>query len=451
MYFHCTFVIKAAVDAFNNENSFIMKKSFLILTVAMTALTSIACSDIDTTNDEDVTKVKERKDIVLSKSHREMVPMSNTFAFDFFTAVNKAEFNNDNAYGNIMVSPLSMQSLLSMMTPGASDDLAADMIKGIGFEGYSVEDLASYYKELIPALLNVDSSVSLWNANAIWVRDPLKIDKNYLSIVKDKYDATAATLPKNGQEAADIINDWCSKNTNKMIDHIFDDVPAEYVMVLANALYFKGIWSEEYKFETSLTRNDTFTNADGSSNNCKIMHKTFEGTAYFDGELASVSIPFGNGAFSMRFIMPADKDDNINVTLASLNSAKWNELTGNGEYVKRYGEIIMSLPKFESEYEASSDILKTAFNSIGLGGIFTGCFDSMANEVLKLGEIGQKTKIKVNETGAEAAAVSHGEMKCTSVGPSDGVFHFEATRPFIYVISECSTGAILFEGVVKQL
>lgn len=415
------------------------------------ALAGASCTDLNISDNEKAPRVKDRSDIVLTKTHQEMVPASNTFAFNFFTAVNKAEWNNGNKTGNLMVSPLSMQSLLSLMTPGASNELAADIIKGLGFEGYTVEELASYYKELIPALLKVDSSTKIWNANAVWVREPVKLDKKYQSFVQDKYDATASDLPLDGKEAADIINKWCSKNTNKMIDHLFDSVPDEYKIILANALYFKGIWSEDYKFKEASTKNETFTNADGKETKCQIMHQTFSGSAYCDDKIASVSLPFGNEAFSMRFIMPVDENEDINATLASVTSEKWNEITGYNEHQSYYGEIIMALPRFESEYEATNEILKTAFQSIGLGSLFTGYFDSIASELMVLGEVGQKTKIKVNETGAEAAAVSWGAMKCTSAGPVSGVFYFEATRPFIYVISECSTGAVLFAGVVKSL
>ena len=429
-----------------------MKKLIFTFCLIATALSAMACSVINISTDDDKpVEVKERKDIVLTKSQQEMVERSNSFAFDFFTAVNKAEWNNGNRNGNLMTSPLSMQSLLSLMTPGASEELAADMIKGLGFEGCSVEELANYYEELIPALLNADSSTKIWNANALWVRKPVKLDKDYQSFVEKKYSATASDLPLDGSEAARIINKWCSDNTEGMIDHLFDSVPDEFKLVLANALYFKGIWAEDYKFEESATQTETFTNADGSQAKCKIMHQTFSGTAYCDGKLASVSLPFGNSAFSMRFIMPVDEGEDINSTLSGITSEKWSEINGYGKYSDSYGNIIMSLPRFESEYEATNDILKTAFESIGLGCIFSGIFDSIANETMALGEVGQKTRIKVNETGAEAAAVSWGAMKCTSVGPIEGTFHFEATRPFIYVISECSTGAILFAGAVKSL
>lgn len=431
-----------------------MKKTYLFtLAVAVMTFAGAACSDLGlNSNDKDKPqRVKEREDIVLTKGHQEMVPMSNTFAFNFLTAVNKAECKAGNTTGNFMVSPLSMQSLLSLMTPGASDELAEDIIKGLGFEGYTTEELADYYKELIPALLDVDKSTKIWNANAIWVREPVKIDKKYQSFVQDKYGATAADMPMNGKEAADLINKWCSKNTNKMIDHIFDNVDDEIKMVLANALYFKGIWSEKYKFDESDTKDEKFTNVDGTEKKVKMMHRTFEGNAFCDDKIASVSLPFGNQAFSMRFIMPVDENEDINKTLASITSEKWSEINGWNEHTERYGEIIMALPRFESEYEATNDILKEAFNNIGLGSIFSRVFDKIASEDMVLAQVGQKTKIKVNETGAEAAAISWGSMKCADAGPVDGKFYFEATRPFIYVISECSTGAVLFAGAVKKL
>ena len=89
---------------------------------------------------------------------------------------------------------------------------------------------------------------------------------------------------------------------------------------------------------------------------------------------------------------------------------------------------------------------------MGMQKAFTGAadFSAMSYTPLCIDEIRHKAKIKVDEEGTEAAAVTYVGMRVTSVGPGGDTFYFKADRPFIYFISERSTGAILFAGIKQS-
>ncbi len=156
-----------------------------------------------------------------------------------------------------------------------------------------------------------------------------------------------------------------------------------------------------------------------------------------------ISKPYGNGAFKMTFILP-----NEGISTAELvkdfDRSTWEVLTKDtGER-----EVKIKIPKFETSFKLElNDYLK----SLGMTDAFLGSkadFSNMSDELsLYISKIFQKARIKVEEKGTEAAAVTVIDMKVNSALPSPSEPPtFYATRPFLYAISEISTGAILFMG-----
>ena len=207
---------------------------------------------------------------------------------------------------------------------------------------------------------------------------------------------------------------------------------------LLNALYFKSCWS--LKFNKERTVSEPFTLASGAKKQTPMMKQNGdfrygEGTTF-----TALRIPYGNGAYSMTVLLPRNGKSTKDVA-AELATTDWSVL------LRKFSsyETDLWLPKFETKYgEKLNDILI----DMGMAKAFdpTADFTAMSPDALCLSFVRQDAVIKVDEEGTEAAAVtSAGVIKNTSVEtPKYVVFH--ADHPFLYIISEQSTGAILFAG-----
>ena len=397
-----------------------------------------ACEKDPANNPENNVTPKERKDITLTKTQQQIGYNANAFTFDFL----KAACGKEAGGTNLFLSPFSIQMALAMTAAGAAGDTQAEMYDALRFGSFSGEDVNGFYGALIPELQDVDNTTTFEIANSFWSKKNILILDNYKKDIQESFFAEVRTLPDDSQAATGQINGWCSEKTHGMINKIVDQVPESTVVALMNAIYFKGMWSDP--FEKEMSAEDSFTNWDGSSSRAVFMNKTFDrAVVYSDEYVEAMSVPYGNKAFAMTIIVPRNGLTPGKV-LAGLDSEKWNQYIRGG----RSYEVVFSMPRFEQEYAAEKlciDILK----EMGMEKAFTPAadFSAMSTAPMCIDEVIHKAKIKVDEEGTEAAAVTYIGMRLTSVGPSGEIFYFKADRPFLYFISEQSTGTILFAGI----
>ena len=151
----------------------------------------------------------------------------------------------------------------------------------------------------------------------------------------------------------------------------------------------------------------------------------------------AIRLPYGNGAYQMTVILP-QKGKTIKETLSVLDVRQWNE--SDNSWFER--NVDVWLPKFETKSHVD---LNKLLIEMGMPTAFDGLkadFRAMSSDALCLSLVMQDAVIKVDEEGAEAAAVSTGAMATSVQEP----FTFHADHPFLYLITESSTGAILFAG-----
>lgn len=405
-----------------------MKKTLLCILASM--LLFSCCQ-----SDDPTPTPGERKDIPLSRSELEMTEVGNEFAFNFFKTI-AAEEDKD----NLFISPLSASIALSMCTNGAAGETLEEMKTTLGFKDYSLEEMNAYYKKLVDGLLSVDNTTTLGIANSIWIRKGFDVKQPFIDLNKDVYDAEVRTLDFNAQ-AVDIINQWCSDKTNKKIPKVLEEISSDAALFLINALYFKGIWTS--KFDKSNTAKEDFTTVSGQKNKVDLMHQGCEVPYTEDEEMQIVELPYGNEAFSMIVLLPKS-DNSIDDAIQQLTAENWN----NWMKSLYTHTVDLKLPKFKLEYERD---LKEDLMKMGMVLPFSrdeADFSNISNTDLFIGLVKQNTFVEVNEEGTEAAAVTTVGFEATSVGQTTYV---HVNRPFVYVIKEKSTGAILFMGKMGSL
>ena len=366
-----------------------------------------------------------------SEKEYETAVKSHNFATGLFHEVYKNEKNSD----NFCISPMSASWALAMAANGAG---TAEIYATLGFTDMDADSINVYFQKCINRLSTLDPErVKVEVANSVWISDKIKIEKEFLKKNKGYYDAEVKNVAFDAATVK-VINGWCSQKTAGKINEIVKELSPMTRMMLINALYFNGRWGKT--FSKNRTTAETFTKENGEKITVQMMHQTFDTKYYEDETVQMVAKPFGRGVFSMYFILPRDGVGMDNAAAAlSENFAQW---CSNSE---KY-EVNLSLPRFKADYGTS---LKQTLQAMGMSNAFTpGMADFSeisTSEDIYIGNVMQKTFVKVDEEGAEAAAVTSVMLEATAAGPPI-IKEMKIDHPFFYAIRENSSGNILFIG-----
>lgn len=390
-------------------------------------------------SDIDPAKLGDPVKIELRGAEAEIVKTDQQFAFDFFNHV----FNEEKGE-SFMVSPLSLSMALAMTWNGAAGETKTAMQETLKMHNYSELEINGYYKKLKDALLKTDPSTKLSIANSIFTNKFVVIRPDFLKMNREYFDAETSAVDFGNPETVGVINRWASDNTNGLIKEILDKTTPEDLMYLLNAIYFKGIWTS--KFNKKNTDKKAFLTEDGTKKTVDMMHQTAHFNYMEDEVMQMVQLPYGNKAFSMMVMLPKSGKKQADVVAALQSETYW----GNAVSSLRESEVELYLPRFKTEYRKKlNDILA---DKMGMGIAFSNLadFSGMSDHPAKISLVKQDTYISTDEEGTEAAAVTVVGMGLTSVNPAAKVI-FDANRPFIYLVCENSTGAILFMGSVSKI
>ncbi len=442
-----------------------MKKKLLMLAAIVLSGAMLSCSSSDDVEDlgeakQVVNMLSEAKPIQLTEAQMVFVNDNNQFTLNFLKTVNET----DQSGKSFIYSPLSITYVLGMVNDAAAGQTEQELEQTLGFHEGGIQAVNDYCKNLIDNLPQVDKDVTLNIANAIFVnKNNARLKAKYQQDMLNYYDAKAEDLDFNAPETLGHINGWCKEKTKDMIPTILDKVNPDAVSYLLNAIYFNADWAS--KFDQKNTKEETFTTENGSTK-MPLMHQDVLINYVKNDIFSAVNIPYGNGMWNMTVLLPEEgktTNDIINHLAAfGINGIEgaFCEIEDGIATMKAVTfspyEVNLKLPR----YETSSDTDQIDGKLIGLlqkMGIHLA-FDSDFAEIPNMCEDGgvyismmrQKAKIKVNEEGSEAAAVTVAEMQYSSMRPSippeypKATFH--ANRPFVYVIREASSGVILFAG-----
>ena len=365
----------------------------------------------------------------------DIVSANNEFAMDIYK-----ELSTD--AGNLFFSPLSLETALSMTYEGARGTTAEEMQSVLHVPADENVRLEGF-EELMTYMNSGSDDYKLSIANAVWAQKDFPFLDSFLSIVRDSYQSKVENLDFIGdtEGSRQTINTWVEDETN---DRIKDLIPPEVLtldtrMVLTNAIYFKGDWAIQFKEEN--TRDSDFTTGDGSVVTAPMMFQSDESFEYGQtDDLQALKLPYKGRELSMFVLLP--KGD-ISELEASLSSAFVSDILSR-MYEK---ELPVYLPKFklETKYFLTNTLsemgMPTAF---GMAADFSGMD---GKEDLYISAVIHQAFVEVNEEGTEAAAATAVVMALKGMGtPTE----FRADHPFIFMIMDDTSGAILFAGRVDN-
>ena len=346
---------------------------------------------------------------------------------------------------NIFFSPSSVSWCLSMLFNGAGGNTKQEMAQALQIGTLSLQELNSGYGEWRNTWVKPDPKVEIDIANSIWSKRGLAFRPEFLQTNKNFYAAEVSELDFNDPNSLSVINSWVKNKTRGKIEKIIDQISADSVLFLINAIYFKGKWTTE--FDPAKTKEENFLAHQGKQEKVKMMRQRGDYQYQEQAEFQSVSLPYGDGRLSMLVFLPS-KDSNLKKFHQSLTDENWEKWMT--QYEKSEGTI--GLPRFRIEYEMN---LNDSLKALGVRKAFDpgeADFDAMITGPQKayVSQVKHKAFVEVNEEGTEAAAATSGEIRVVSMPLPEKTFQMIVDRPFFFAIRDSSTGAVLFMGSVSD-
>ena len=346
---------------------------------------------------------------------------------------------------NSFVSPLSIYAALALAAAGATEgsDHLRELETVLGSRFGDRESMKGV-GALLFGTRPQSSNATLDVANAVWIKDSVK--QEYASTVADVFQASVQAMPSSPAP----INAWCKEKTKGMIPSIIDSIDPRMVAVLTNAVYFKGMWMDKFKPESTVKKEfHTFS----GPKECMMMQRTAKEMQYklvkFDNGMKAhaVLLPYEANEFVAKLILPEGEGKDALVDLVKYLASDPREYT---EHTRFFGRrhVDLSLPKFKVE---SFSELSHPLKSIGLPHVFgtAGGFQRMSDDPqVRMDEVLHKVSVEVTEEGTEAAAVTAIMMRTSAMVQENLTLAFD--RPFLFFIEHRDSRTVLFAGRVED-
>jgi serine protease inhibitor len=410
----------------------IMKNNKLKLAFSQALILFLILASCKKNNDAAPTQPVQ---INLTLNQTALISSENSYSFDIFNRVLSQAGD-----GNTIISPLSISYALSMTVNGAANGTRDSILKVLRINDTSMADLNKSYKDLTGSLLSIDSRVTMYIANSVWTEKDFPVKASFTNILTSYYKAQAKSYDITDPTVPTQINSWISNNTNGLINNMISQLDPNTVMLLVNAIYFKGMWKT--KFDPSATTTRPFSKPDGSTENVPTMQQSENQKVYRGNGFYVAEIPYGQGNYVMDIMLPDNNDlsavagyltaDNLSAWTAALTTTKVN----------------LYMPKFKYGYNIS---LRNVLSLMGMEIAFTDSadFSNISNISLLISKVLHQAYIQTDEEGTEAAAATVVEFEPTMAGPGEPIT-IDVDHQFIYLIREVTTNSIIFMGKVTD-
>jgi serine protease inhibitor len=343
---------------------------------------------------------------------------------------------------NVFISPLSVFLALQMTEAGSAGATRAAMRKVLALPDRETHELAASSSALQSALKARDAT-ALTIANALWADRHFTLAPDFVKQCESAFGAHAASLSFADPKAAEEINRWVKTNTNGKIDTIVTpDIVKKAALILTNAVYFAAKWRTE--FAASDTADQAFHKTGGATKTVPMMHQSLLRGAYrsggnFEGALLS----YKESSAFLYALLPQSGHTPKDV-LASLDVD--HLLGGPAEF-----DLDLKLPRFNLDFSSS---LAESLKRMGMDVAFhypQADFGPMGSKEFFISDVIHKTRLEVDEKGTVAAAATAVIMAAGSamMAPRQKkILVFD--RPFVVLIGDSQTGAVLFAGVIED-
>ena len=369
---------------------------------------------------------------------QKLVTANNAFAFRLLRQIAKEQ-----PAANIFISPYGAATVLQMATAGAAGKTSAEMQQVLGTTNLSPAEMGGANQAVAQSLNTEDTNVILTTANAIWYRRGAPVKPDFMAFNRQYFGSTVDSLDFEDPHSVDIINQWASNQTHGKINQLANGpLDPDTELFLANAVYFKGRWSDP--FDVQATSDRPFHRRVGGDTKIPMMTKTKTFTYRHGAGYQAVRLPYLGENLGMYVFLP-DTNSSPEKLLRIMTGDTWQRITKPG-FSEKEGTLM--LPRFKLEYGVE---LKEPLQALGMKSAFDAAaadFSGIAPQ-LYISAARQKTFVEVKEDGTEAAAVTGMSWGTAGIEmPPPDPFQMIVDRPFLFLIADDQTGTILFTGVI---
>ena len=332
------------------------------------------------------------------------------FSLGFFQTSFFKEVNKENRNKNINISPLSAYQVLGLTANGAKKETLEQMLLALG--NSNLEELNLINTQIL-SICKQFTTVEI--ANAIMTK--FRPKQTFMDVA-DLYESTVEQLYSLSQ-----VNNWCNLKTHGTIPTILDELPGNVVMILLNAIYFKGSWKTE--FDTKNTTKQLFYNLNSQEVYADTMKLKEKFNYYEDKDVQIVEMPYTYDSMSAVIFLP-NKDTNINEFIDELTDEKLQK------FLKRMNEQIVQieLPKFKLEFSSE---LNNVLQKMGMVTPFKGYadFTGIIDGSIYIDKVIQKAYLSIDEKGTEASSATAVVM---IKGMAPPTYPMIINRPFLFML-----------------
>ena len=406
-----------------------MKRYFLLISVLFLMVLT-GCSNEE--NSGSVTSIKVQPNFKIEFTQQDLQTCEGLKSF--YVKLMAEVLDNDALVEfegkNFAISPLSCAIDMAMLA-NSTDNLSAKKICKI-LEVTDLETLGAACNKLMTYLPAPENGAEFGLANAVWYadRNAPYIPDSYIKSMNSTYFADVNSADLASESGKGVINAWVNSKTNgliKNLDGLYEPSPSTEALIL-NALYFNGEWDS--KFEVKRTKGEIF-NAPDRDVSVKMMHNTLRTTAYEDDKRIMFRLPFKYRESYMVFVLPNEG--------CSLTDA-WSDIENCDSGWSAY-DLKVSVPKFSTESTLKLGQLPM-LQTVGACSL-----NGMGIPTGRIGKIGQKTSVNIDEEGAKMAAVTTDHwVTADNESVKKGVVVLD--RPFLFYVNNFKTGAVIMAGRV---
>jgi len=367
---------------------------------------------------------------------------SNQFAVAMYQYINEQP---DQADKNVFFSPYSLSTAMAMLYAAAEGETKQQIQKTFYYPSMDIlnPNSAALYNQFNKPNPNYDLST----VNNLWMQQGLTPNKAYVDTVQRYYggNVTNLDLQNSSETSRQTINKTIAKHTKQMIPELLPkgSIKSDTVTVLTNAVYFKGYW--QMPFSQTSTSNKPFYPFNGQSTDVKTMYQQADLSYTEDEQVQVIQLPYKGDYLSMLVILPKAKDA---AAMQQLVKGLTPDKLKSWAIDAKIEEVKLSLPKFKLQEDYK---MKPLLIDMGMPIAFTKQSDfSLFNVDLPLfvDSVIHKAVIEVDEKGTEAAAATGIVVAIESA--SAPPVAFKADHPFVFMIKDNKTDAILFLGQVNK-
>lgn len=346
---------------------------------------------------------------------------------------------------NIVISPVSLMGAFGVVAEGARGETRGAILSSLGLPDRA--GLGGELGGLLRGLQSDADGATLSVANAVWVQRDFPLNPVFVQAARANYGAEARPVDFQGapQASADTINSWVSQATRTRIPDLISRsaINADTRLVVTNAVYFLGDW--EQPFNAGATRSEPFHLAGGRSISTPLMYRQGGYRLLETADLQVLDLPYKGDRLSMTVLLPRERNG-----LSMLERRLDADLAGwlsalDGQDVR---SVRVFLPKLQAELSYQ---LNPQLTALGMGLAFSNQADlrGIADAPLTISQVVHKTFLRIDEKGTEAAAATGLIIETTSA-PITPPPTFRADHPFVFLIRDRETGAVLFMGRITR-